>query len=130
MICPKIKLGMSHTARIPMALFYSIKSAIWRCALVPAPGIIASMTATIAVARAATTGEMRPLNILRDLPAVADLIEVCFAATMDAEGRSYVDQMRRNGRDSSFIGWASKVIDSTSLPLSGFVWEDNGRIVG
>jgi len=88
------------------------------------------MTATIAVARAATSGEMRPLNILRDLPAVADLIEVCFAATMDAEGRSYVDQMRRNGRDSSFIGWASKVIDSTSLPLSGFVWEDNGRIVG
>jgi len=73
---------------------------------------------------------MRPLNILRDLPAVADLIEVCFAMTMDAEGRSYVDQMRRNGRDSSFIGWASKVIDSTSLPLSGYVWEDGGRIVG
>ncbi len=73
---------------------------------------------------------MRPLNILRDLPAVADLIELCFASTMDAEGRSYVDQMRRNGQDSSFIGWASKVIDSTSLPLSGFVWEDAGRIVG
>jgi ribosomal protein S18 acetylase RimI-like enzyme len=88
------------------------------------------MTATFAVARASTSGEMRPLNILRDLPAVADLIEVCFASTMDAEGRSYVDQMRRNGRDSSFIGWASKVIDSTSLPLSGFVWEDGGRVVG
>jgi ribosomal protein S18 acetylase RimI-like enzyme len=73
---------------------------------------------------------MRPLNILRDLPGVADLIEFCFAATMDAEGRSYVDQMRRNGRDSSFLGWASKVIDSTSLPLSGFVWEDHGLIVG
>lgn len=88
------------------------------------------MTATFAVARIATPGQMRPLNILRDLPAVADLIEMCFASTMDAEGRSYVDQMRRNGRDSSFLGWASKVIDSASLPLSGFVWEDNGRIVG
>ncbi len=88
------------------------------------------MTATFAVARTLTPGVMRPLNILRDLPAVADLIELCFASTMDAEGRSYVDQMRRNGQDSSFIGWASKVIDSTSLPLSGFIWEDGGRIVG
>ncbi len=88
------------------------------------------MTATFAVARTSIPGQIRPLNILRDLPPVADLIELCFASTMDAEGRSYVDQMRRNGRDSSFIGWASKVIDSTSLPLSGFVWEDKGRIVG
>lgn len=88
------------------------------------------MTAIFAAAAPATPGQMRPLNILRDLPGVADLIELCFAATIDLEGRSYVDQMRRNGRDSSFLGWASKVIDSASLPLSGFVWEDNGRIVG
>ena len=88
------------------------------------------MTAIFAAAAAATPGQMRPLNILRDLPVVADLIELCFASTMDLEGRSYVDQMRRSGRDSSFLGWASKVIDSASLPLSGFVWEDGGRVVG
>ncbi len=73
---------------------------------------------------------MRPLNILRDLPTVADLIELCFANTLDPEGRSYIDQMRRNGRDSGFLNWAPRVIESVSLPLSGFVWEDNGRIVG
>jgi len=88
------------------------------------------MTAIFAAATPTTPGQMRPLNILRDLPAVADLIELCFASTIDMEGRSYVDQMRRNGRDSSFLGWASKVIDSASLPLSGFVWEDDGRVVG
>lgn len=88
------------------------------------------MTAIFAPAAPALPGQLRPLNILRDLPAVADLIELCFASTMDTEGRSYVDQMRRNGRDSSFLGWASKVIDSASLPLSGFVWEDGGRVVG
>jgi ribosomal protein S18 acetylase RimI-like enzyme len=88
------------------------------------------MTATTFAAMAGTPGHMRPLNVFRDLPAVADLIELCFSSTMDPEGRSYVDQMRRNGRDSNFLGWASKVIDSTSLPLSGFVWEDAGRIVG
>lgn len=88
------------------------------------------MTAIFATATPTTTGQFRPLNILRDLPGVADLIELCFAPTIDAEGRSYVEQMRRNGRDSNFIGWASKVIDSASLPLSGFVWEDGGKIVG
>ena len=88
------------------------------------------MTAIFATATPVTSGQCRPLNILRDLPGVADLIELCFAPTIDAEGRSYVEQMRRNGRDSNFIGWASKVIDSASLPLSGYVWEDAGKIVG
>ncbi len=73
---------------------------------------------------------MRPLNILSDLPTVADLIELCFANTLDADGRSYIDQMRRNGRDAGFLDWVPHVIESVSLPLSGFVWEDDGRIVG
>lgn len=73
---------------------------------------------------------MRPLNILRDLPAVADLIELCFSATLDPEGRNYIDQMRRNGRDSHFMNWAPRMIESVSLPLSGFVWEDHGQVVG
>jgi GNAT superfamily N-acetyltransferase len=38
--------------------------------------------------------------------------------------------MRRNGRDASFLSWAPRAIESVSLPLSGFVWEDNGRVVG
>lgn len=91
------------------------------------------MTATFALAPAspaAIPGRMRPLNILRDLPTVADLIELCFANTLDPDGRSYIDQMRRNGRDAGFLDWAPRVIESVSLPLSGFVWEDNGRIVG
>ncbi len=73
---------------------------------------------------------VRPLNILRDLPRVADLIEVCFATNMDSEGQSYVRQMRRASRDMSFMRWASAAIESASLPLSGFVWEQEGRIIG
>jgi ribosomal protein S18 acetylase RimI-like enzyme len=87
------------------------------------------MTATLSLATA-NAGHMRSLNVLRDLPAVADLIELCFSSTLDPEGRNYIDQMRRNGRDSRFLSWAPRVIESVSLPLSGFVWEDNGRIVG
>lgn len=70
------------------------------------------------------------MNILRDLPAVADLIEMCFSSTLDDEGQSYLQQMRRASRDDSFLRWASQVVDSASLPMTGFVWDENGRIVG
>jgi len=81
-------------------------------------------------ARADTHPNLRPLSILRDLPAVADLIETCFSSTMDTEGKRYVQDMRRAGNDNSFIKWASRAADTTSLPLSGYVWEENGKIIG
>lgn len=73
---------------------------------------------------------LRPLNILRDLPAVADLIEQCFSETMDGDGKKYIQEMRRAGNDNSFIKWANRVSDSTSLPLTGFIWEEDNHIVG
>jgi ribosomal protein S18 acetylase RimI-like enzyme len=73
---------------------------------------------------------LRPLSILRDLPAVADLIEQCFSSTMDGDGRRYVQDMRRAGNDNSFLKWANRVAESTSLPLTGYIWEENHRIVG
>jgi ribosomal protein S18 acetylase RimI-like enzyme len=74
--------------------------------------------------------QLRPLNIVRDLPRVADLVEKCFADTMDAEGRNYIQQMRRAGMDNAFLRWASTAVDSVSMPLSGYVWEENGEIIG
>jgi ribosomal protein S18 acetylase RimI-like enzyme len=74
--------------------------------------------------------QLRPLNILHDLPSVADLIEKCFASTMDADGRNYLQQMRRAGRDNSFLRWASNAVESASMPLSGYVWEEGGEIIG
>lgn len=80
--------------------------------------------------RGETHKHLRPLSVLRDLPAVADLIETCFASTMDSEGRRYVQDMRRAGRDNSFLQWANRAVESTSLPLTGYVWEEDGRVVG
>jgi ribosomal protein S18 acetylase RimI-like enzyme len=74
--------------------------------------------------------QLRSLNILRDLPAVADLVEKCFASTMDAEGKRYIEQMRRAGHDNAFLRWASSAVDSASMPLSGYVWEENSEIIG
>jgi len=73
---------------------------------------------------------LRPLNVLRDLSAVADLIELCFSPTMDNEGQRYLSDMRRASRDDSFLRWASRVSETASMPLMGYVWEQDGRIIG
>jgi len=88
------------------------------------------MTSVPLPAHSSKSEHVRPLNVLRDLQRVADLIELCFATNMDSEGQSYVRQMRRASRDASFMHWASNALESASLPLSGFVWEQNGRIIG
>lgn len=86
------------------------------------------MTSIPLFAGAQARANLRPLNVLRDLSAVADLIEICFSNTMDQEGRQYLQEMRRS--DNSFARWANRAIKTTSLPLSGYVWEENGRITG
>jgi ribosomal protein S18 acetylase RimI-like enzyme len=76
------------------------------------------------------SGRLRPLNVLRDLPQVADLIELCFEMTMDEDGQSYLHQMRRASGDKDFLSWAGRMMDTASMPISGYVWEEGGKIVG
>ncbi|HUE99746.1 MAG TPA: GNAT family N-acetyltransferase [Anaerolineales bacterium] len=73
---------------------------------------------------------IRPLNMLRDLSAVADLIELCFSTTMDNDGQRYLSDMRRASRDDGFLNWASRMTETASLPLMGYIWEKDGRIIG
>lgn len=61
---------------------------------------------------------------------MADLVEECFKGNLDNEGQAAINNIRRRGRDNSFLSWAPKVLDSLSMPLSGFVWEEDGKIVG
>jgi ribosomal protein S18 acetylase RimI-like enzyme len=86
--------------------------------------------AAITVPVQSTLPQLRPLNIVRDLPGVADLVEKCFEDTMDAEGRNYIQQMRRAGQDNAFLRWASSAVETVSMPLSGYIWEENGEIIG
>lgn len=81
-------------------------------------------------AKASEHPNIRALNVLRDLSTVADLIELCFSSTMDNDGQRYLSDMRRASRDSGFLRWADHVADTTSLPLTGYVWEENKKIVG
>jgi ribosomal protein S18 acetylase RimI-like enzyme len=73
---------------------------------------------------------IRPLNVLRDLPAVADLIELCFSSTMDNDGQRYLSDMRRASHDDSFLNWAAHMTETASMPLMGYIWEQDGRIIG
>jgi ribosomal protein S18 acetylase RimI-like enzyme len=75
-------------------------------------------------------GHLRPFDHNRDLLPVADLVEVSFDDSIDADGQRYLRQMRDAARNPNFLRWANAVVDQASLPLSGFVWEEDGRLVG
>ena len=49
---------------------------------------------------------------------------------MDNDGQRYLSDMRRASRDDSFLRWASHVSETASMPLMGYVWEQDGRIIG
>jgi ribosomal protein S18 acetylase RimI-like enzyme len=75
-------------------------------------------------------GCLRPFDMRRDLKAVADLVEDSFRGTIDPDGKRYLNQMRSAAQNRSFLSWASSVVENTSLPLSGYVWEEAGKVVG
>ncbi len=78
----------------------------------------------------ATTSPIRKVNIRQDLLAVADLIEICFAKTLDDDGREYLRQLRWTARDMNYLAWLQGAAERIASPLYGFVWEENDRIIG
>lgn len=77
-------------------------------------------------AQTSQPGHLRPINVLRDLPAIADLIELCFHHSIDREGRRTIDQIR----SGDFIRWAPRLAEAAATPHTGFVWEQDGKVVG
>lgn len=73
---------------------------------------------------------LRAFDPARDLDAVADLVELCFASTLDADGHRYLRQMRSAARNPNLMRLAGSLGDALSFPMSGFVWVDNGKLVG
>ena len=76
-------------------------------------------------------GCLRPVQASRDLLAVADLVELCFKDSLDQEGRSYLKQMRQAAQENEIWHWAATAAEAVNgLPISGYVWEEKGVIVG
>jgi GNAT superfamily N-acetyltransferase len=74
--------------------------------------------------------QVRPFDPKRDMHAVADLIEGCFSATLDPDGKRYLRKMRAVGKIKGSKFWIPLASNSSTLPLAGFVWEEAGLIVG
>jgi len=76
-------------------------------------------------------GCLRPVQAGRDLLAVADLVELCFKDSLDQDGRSYLKQIRQAAQDNEIWHWAATAAEAVNgLPISGYVWEEKGVIVG
>lgn len=77
-----------------------------------------------------TASPIRLLDVRRDLFEVADLIDLCFSSQMDAEGRDYIRYIRRVAHNRSLIRWIPGAAERVSMPLHGYVWEEDGVIIG
>lgn len=71
---------------------------------------------------------IRPLQKRKDLAAVANLVEMCFADTMDPDGRDYVKHLRFLAQ--GYSGWGGNPFERLSLPVQGFLWEEDEIVVG
>jgi ribosomal protein S18 acetylase RimI-like enzyme len=71
---------------------------------------------------------LRPIDIRKDLAPIADLIELCFKDHLDLDGQIYLEQMRRAAHNTHYLTWAMS--SKIQMPVSGYVWEDSGRITG
>ncbi len=75
----------------------------------------------------ARPANLRPFDARRDLLAVADLVELCFAPTLDSDGYQYIRQMRQAARAGR---WQPAQPADLDAPLMGMVWVEEGVLVG
>lgn len=73
---------------------------------------------------------LRPFDARSDLGPVADLVELCFRDTLDPDGRRYLQRMRSIASQPRLLRWASSTTDWSNIPFFGYVWEEDGFIVG
>mgnify|MGYP000843550412 CR=1 FL=1 len=73
---------------------------------------------------------IRAIELRRDLASVADLIDLCFADHMDAEGRDYIRHVRQIARGLGNFFAEGTTPENSQLPFHGYLWEENGMIVG
>lgn len=85
---------------------------------------------TLTTSLASVRQHLRPFDVRRDLDAVASLVETCFADTLDEDGQRYVRQMHNAARNPGSLSWVAAMADHASIPVSGYIWEEDGIVVG
>lgn len=87
------------------------------------------MVAVIARRKAKDSG-LRPMEPARDLGGVARLIETAFADELDRAGQTALREMRNMSRLGPLLRWLDWASIEFNELLSGFVWVEEGKIVG
>ncbi|MFN8459383.1 MAG: GNAT family N-acetyltransferase [Anaerolineae bacterium] len=86
--------------------------------------------AVIARSRARRFVGLRPMEPLQDLRGVADLIEEAFAHDLDRSGQNALRELRWLSYLKPILWWMVMFGSEHDDFLSGFVWEEEGKIVG
>ena len=73
---------------------------------------------------------LRPMDPMKDLRGVADLIEEAFAHDLDRSGQNALQELRWLSRLKPILWWMMYANPGHTDFLSGFVWEEEGKIVG
>ena len=73
---------------------------------------------------------IRRFDLTRDLDPVADLIELCFPIHLDPDGKTYINEMRKTAWEMRLMGRLGGFSNQYPGKSSGFVWEENGHIIG
>ncbi len=87
------------------------------------------MVAVIAHRETESSG-LRPMEPYRDLGGVARLIQAAFADELDRAGRAALREMRNMSRLGPLLWWLDRASAEFSEMISGFVWVEEGQIVG
>jgi len=72
---------------------------------------------------------IRPFDPKKDLGAAANLIELCFANTLDESGKRFIRQMRLVAKSRQHQLLSNLSLDLPNIPKSGYVWEQDGEVV-
>ncbi|MDX2161064.1 MAG: GNAT family N-acetyltransferase [bacterium] len=73
---------------------------------------------------------IRPVNLRTDLAALADLIEIAFAESMDSNGRAAIREMRALSHMGTLTSLVSANNDLLQGMGMGYVWIADGKLVG
>lgn len=76
------------------------------------------------------SSHIRAINFQKDLNVVADLIEDSFSLHNDVDGQTFLRQMRQAAKFSTNFGLASQWSESIPMNPTGFVWDEDGQVLG
>jgi GNAT superfamily N-acetyltransferase len=77
-----------------------------------------------------TSDGIRPVNLRTDLAPLADLIELCFADTMDTSGRAALREMRTLSKLGPGLGIISRLNDMALGIGLGYVYVEDDQLLG